>query len=882
MSKDKEQPESQIPAGWLRLLQWFCPSHLYEGIEGDLMEQYDADRDTVGATIARRRFMLNVIRFFRPGILLRNRFSIRLIKGYMLLNYFKIMIRSMAKRKVYSAINIFGLTMGISFALLIGIFIAGELQTNQQLTSVDRLYLMSSDNLEAANQVPLFSPSPLARLIKEEYPTLVENYYRCSDRNITISKDDKHFRVQSLIGDSTFLSMFGFPLLQGDVKTALNEPRSILITAKIAKQYFNRTDVVGEMLTLTTEKNGDQQYKVTGVLEDWKPNTVTNLRDMNAQVFLPIHSLKDFNGFDPEAWTGAQMISYIRRVPAASEDAIIAAFTTLLKSKAPNNTQSNLKMAIDGLEDYYLVSNNGLVKKLVMTMSAIGIFILLLAVINFINITSGNSNVRLKEIGVRKAIGGIREQVTTQFLSESLVMTFAATVLSLGLYELLRTYAGNIVGTSLLSVLEFPVSYWLFIGAVMIATGIAAGIYPAFFLASYKTLESLKGKLKAGKGNIALSRSLISIQFLLAIGVFTAAIIITQQVSYFLEKDLGYDKSTVLTVSSVPRDWTPAGFNRMDAAKVQFQQVPSVQSVSLSWDIPNGNFGVVAEIYRQGKQPEEGIGMPILMADEDYRETYQFDMLAGTFFQPKGHVQQPDDMVINESAQKALQVQVGDNIQMKGVPIAFRVVGVVKDFNFFSLHQQVKPLAFMNTKNNLFPAFRYFSFRLQPGNIAQSVEDVEHRWKEVFPNDPFEYAFMDQNLERLYKTEIQMKKAAGVATVLMLFIVLLGVLGLASQSVTRRTKEIGIRKVLGASVSNVLLLIAREFVWLIAVALLVAIPLTYYLVVQWLRTFAYHIDLHWWMFAVPGILVFLFALLVVSGQSLKAALSNPVDALRIE
>jgi putative ABC transport system permease protein len=291
---------------------------------------------------------------------------------------------------------------------------------------------------------------------------------------------------------------------------------------------------------------------------------------------------------------------------------------------------------------------------------------------------------------------------------------------------------------------------------------------------------------------------------------------------------------------------------------------------------------VVAEIYRQGKQPEEGIGMPILMADEDYRETYQFDMLAGTFFQPKGHVQQPDDMVINESAQKALQVQVGDNIQMKGVPIAFRVVGVVKDFNFFSLHQQVKPLAFMNTKNNLFPAFRYFSFRLQPGNIAQSVEDVEHRWKEVFPNDPFEYAFMDQNLERLYKTEIQMKKAAGVATVLMLFIVLLGVLGLASQSVTRRTKEIGIRKVLGASVSNVLLLIAREFVWLIAVALLVAIPLTYYLVVQWLRTFAYHIDLHWWMFAVPGILVLLFALLVVSGQSLKAALSNPVDALRIE
>lgn len=882
MSKEKGQPVSQPPGGWLRLLEWFCPTHLYEGIEGDLVEQYDADSDTVGITVARRRFIWNVIRFFRPGILLRNRFSIRLIKGYMLLNYFKIMIRSMAKRKVYSVINIFGLTMGISFALLIGIFIAGELQTNQQLASVDRLYLMRSDNLEAANQVPLFSPSPLARLIKEEYPTLVENFYRCNDRNITISKDDKHFRVQSLIGDSTFLSMFGFPLLHGDAGTALSEPRSIIITAKIAKQYFDRTDVVGEMLTLATEKNGDQQYTITGVLEDWKANTVTDLREMNAQVFLPVYSLKDFNGFDPEAWTGAQMISYIRKTPTASEDAITEAFATLLRTKAPDNTQRNLKISIDSLDDYHLVSNNGLVGKLIMTLSVIGIFILLLAVINFINITIGNSSVRLKEIGVRKAIGGMRQQVTIQFLSESLVMTFTATVLSLGVYELLRTYAGNIVGTPLVSVIEFPLSYWFFIGGVTLVTGVAAGIYPAFFLASCKTLESLKGKLKAARGNIALSRSLISIQFLVAIGVFTAAIIITQQVSYFLEKDLGYDKSTVVTVSSVPRDWTPEGFNRMDAAKLQFQQVPSVQSVSLSWDIPNGNFGVVAELYRQGKQPEEGVGMPVLMADEDYRDTYQFSMLAGTFFQPKGHVQQPDDMVINESAQKALRVQVGDKIQMKGVPIAFRVAGIVKDFNFFSLHQQVKPLVIMNTRNSLFPAFRYFSFRLQPGNIAQSVEALEQRWKEVFPNDPFEYAFMDQNLERLYKTEIQMKKAAGFATVLMLFIVLLGVLGLASQSVTRRTKEIGIRKVLGATVSNVLLLIVREFIGLIAIALLVAIPLTYYFVQQWLSTFAYHIDLHWWMFAVPGMLVFLTALLVVSGQSMKAALSNPVESLRIE
>ncbi|HEY9045876.1 MAG TPA: ABC transporter permease [Ohtaekwangia sp.] len=873
-----------VPTGWLRFLQWFCPEHLYEGIAGDLQEEFDQDVAVFGRRKAKWRFTWNVLRFFRPGILFRNKFSIQLIQGYMLLNYFKIMLRSIAKRKVYSAITVLGLTIGIAFSLLIGTFIAGELQVNHQLSDVDRLYMMSGDNPEAANGIPFFSPSPLARLVKEQYPTLVENFYRFNDRSITVSRGDKHFRIQSIIGDTTFLSMFGFPLVYGDAGTALNEPRSILITEKIARQYFNRTDVVGESLTLATEKNGLQEYKITGVLQDLKSNTVTNIMDIGAQIVLPIYSLKDFNNFDPETWNGAQMISFIKRTPGASPQSITKAFTALIQKQIPAGAaQAKLLIRLDGLDDYYLYSNNKIVYKLIVTLSAIVVFILLLAVINFINITIGNSTVRLREIGVRKAVGGVKKQVITQFLSESIVFTVLAATLALGVYQLLRGYVGDIMNTPLLSVTEFPLLYWLIMGGITLVIGILAGIYPAFFLSSYKTLESLKGKIKSGTGGIVLSRSLVSIQFLLAICVFIASIIMTRQVSYFLDKDLGYDKSAIVTISSVPREWTPEGFSKMDAAKQKFMELSSVEAISLSWDIPNGNYGVAAEIYPQGKQPDTAIGMPILSVDEDFKDTYKMTMKDGTFFHLKGQVQQPDDMVINEAAQKAMNVHVGDRLLIKGAePMTFRVAGVVADFNYFSLHKEVKPLLFMNVRNNLFPAFRFFSVKLQSGNIAQSLAAVEKRWREIFPNDPFEYTFMDQNLEKLYKTEIKMKKAAGFATALMLLIVLLGVFGLASLNVTRRTREIGIRKVLGATIASVLILIAREFVWLIIAAFIVAIPVTYYFIDQWLSTFAYHISLQWWMFAVPGILVFFIALLVVSGQSLRAALSNPVDALKTE
>jgi len=872
------------PERSLRVLQWFCPAHLYEGIEGDLLEAFEHDVVVIGMRKAKLRLAWNVIRFFRPSILFRNRFSIQPIQGYMLLNYVKIMLRSMAKRKVYSAITIAGLTIGIAFSLLIGTFIAGELQVNHQLSDADRLYMMSGDNPEAANGIPFFSPSPLARLVKEQYPTLVENFYRFNDRAITVSKGDKHFRVQSIIGDTTFLSMFGFPLVYGDAVTALNEPRSILITEKIARQYFNRTDVTGESLTLSTERNGLQEYRITGVLQDLKSNTVTNIMDIGAQVILPIYSLQDFNGFDPEAWSGAQMISFIKRTPKASEESIVKAFSSIVKKHIPAGAaQANLVIRLDALQDYYLYANNKIVYKLIFTLSAIVTFILLLAVINFINITIGNSSVRLREIGIRKAMGGLRKQVVTQFLSESIVFTVVATALGLLLYQTLRAYMGDILGTQLLSISEFTTQYWVAIGVVMLAIGMLAGIYPAFFLSSYKTLESLKGKIRSGMSGIVLSRSLVSLQFLLAICVFIAAIIMTRQVSYFLDKDLGYDKSAIITISSVPREWTPEGFSRMEAAKQKFSQLSAVEAVSLSWDIPNGNYGVAADLYPQGKQPDTSIGMPILTTDEDFKDTYKMTMKEGTFFQLKGQVQHPEDMVINEAAQKAMNVHVGDHVLIKGAEsIPFHVVGIVADFNYFSLHKEVKPLVFINIKNNLFPAFRFFSVKLQPRNIAESLAAMETRWREVFPNDPFEYTFMDQNLEKLYKTEIKMKKAAGFATALMLLIVLLGVFGLASLSVTRRTREIGIRKVLGATISSVLILIAREFVGLIIVAFTIAVPMSYYFIDQWLGTFAYHITMQWWMFAGPGIAVFIIALAVVSGQSLRAALSNPIDALKTE
>lgn len=870
--------KNHLPNLALRFLRWFCPGHLLEEIEGDLVEKYESELKIFGGQKARRRFTWNVVRFFRPGIVLRNRFSLELNQGYMYRNYFKVMLRNMLKRKMNSAITVSGLTVGITFSLMIGVFVWQELQVNKQLQDVDRLYIVERD--VDSGGMGFFAPSPLGKLVAEQYPTKVESYFRFYDRNVKISKDDKHFIMQGIVGDSTFLKIFGLPVAYGDKNTALDQPYSVIVTEQLAQKFFNRTDVVGETLNLTSGTSDKRDFVITAVLKNLQRNSVTDLVGINAQFVIPLQTFRDFRLPDPDDWQSGEIITYLKLTSGTSPSEIEPLMSSLIEDNGTEQQKSNKHLSMLGLENYYLVTQNGKAQNMIFILAGIACFILLLAVINFINISIASASVRLKEIGVRKVIGGIRRQVMFQFLSESLIITFMAGSLSLLSYEFLRPVFDTLLNTPLVTIWSLDFDFWLWFAFLLVTIGFLAGAYPAFFMSSYHVIESLKGKLKESKKNFSFSRVLLTGQFLIAIFVFICSIVITKQVSYFLEKDLGYDKSFVLTVSSVPRIWSQEGLNQMESAKLEFLTSPAVEAVSLSWEIPNGNNGGDVQVYKYGSDETSAIKAPFLAVDEDYAEVYQLDVVSGKFFYSDGEDWQANSVVLNETASKILKADVGEKVKFKGGQNDFTVKGIISDFNFFSLRDPVKPTILFHTNENQF--FRFFSIKLRPGNLSASVTEIEAKWKTIFPDDPFDYAFMDDQLAKLYKSEQQLKRASMAGTGIMLVIVLIGVLGLVALNVTRRTKEIGVRKALGASVKNILLLFSSDYIRMILIAFVVAVPSVFLLINRWLDGFAYRVELKWWMFTLPGVGLLILALVAVTIQATRAANVNPVKSLRTE
>lgn len=867
------------PALAQRLLSRFLRDDLVEEVRGDLEEKFYADLKNNSAFKAKLNYWYQTINYLRP-------FAIRTSVAHysnnygMIKSYFTIASRVIWRNKFHSIINVFGLTLGIAFALLLGVFIYGELQIDQQLSDIDRLYFVEEKYDDTV------AGWPAGLLTKEavtQYPTVFDNYFRFVDRNMTVSKGDKHFRNQGLIGDSSFFKMFGFKILFGDKNTALNQPNSIVITENLARQYFDKIDVVGETLTVATERFGPKEYKVTAVITNpQKKNSVTDFMNQEGNVILPMENLKDFfSDYNTNSWS-VNVISYLKLKPGVSRQQASTILNTLFKKNSPSNDVSHRSINLNPLKTYYVTTNNSAVQKLIYSLAFIGVFILILAIVNFINISIAGSFSRLKEVGVRKVVGGLKNQVVIQFLCESILISLISGIIGLLFYELMHTYFGNVLGSQLLSITEFSWLFWLsaIIGILLI--GFLAGIYPSIYLSLSKPIESLKGKFRSMKGTIQFSRGLIAVQFTVTLFIFMGSIVISQQFNFFLNKDLGYDKSRILIVQSVPRIYSLEGFERVETAKHEFERLSCVQSVSLSWGAPGWNLSPVGgKIYATGKNLENGIQTDLSSVDEDYLNVFQIKMLDGRFISGGGKNYKQLELVINETAQTALQVKVGDKLNS---PIfqgqEFTVIGVMKDFNYESLHEKVKPLAFMHNRD--FSVFRYLSFKLQNGNLTESVQQIEKAWKQFFPNDPFSYSFADSRLEALYTTEMQMKKGSSIATALMVLIVLTGVLGLVSLSVSKRRKEIGIRKVLGSSVTDILALISKEYVWLMSLAFSIGTPLAYWFSENWLKSFAFHITLTWWIFAVPFLITFLITLFIVCLHSLKTALANPVNSLRME
>lgn len=801
----------------------------------------------------------------------------------MLKNYFKVATRNLLKHKFYSLIAIFGLAVGITFTLLMGSYIWGELQVNSKLRNADSQYLVQSKWKEA-NMGPDFTTlAPMAKTLRDNYPHLVANYFRFDAITTAISTGDKSFREEVHIGDSTLLTMFGLELLHGHAQTALDNPSSMVISSETALKYFGRLDVMGEAMTIASFTGEKKAYTISGVLKKTSNNSVTNLLDPDIPVFLSVENMGFFNRGNLENWNNRYIVNYIELQEGVQKEDLIDPINQILASNAPENIKGNLETYLTPLKEYYRETNNGLVEKSIITFVVVSLFILLMSVVNFVNIFIGNSTSRLKEIGVRKVLGGRKVQVINQFLTESIIVVGLSMLLSLIFYEMLLSYFEDMVGKDMESLL-FSSSYFIVVSIfLVISIGLLAGVYPAFILSKIQSIDAMKGKLKSVKENVLFRRSLIVSQFTIALFVIGSTYIIVKQVSYFFDKDLGYNKESILTVT-VPRDWTAEGILKMESIRNEMENLPEINKASLSYEIPNGNAGFSNGVYKIGGDSTNAISVTILQTDEAYAETYQIPLIGGKFL-PSGVDGNTDKIVINEAAALALGYEepalaVGEQVNFLGFDQIFTINGVVENFHFGSMHKAINPLVFTHIKNaNL---YRYMSFQINPSNLASSLASIENKWKTLLPETPFEFNFMDDAIRQLYKTEIQLQKASNVATILSLIIVLLGVIGTVSMSVSKRTKELGIRKVLGASVGNIIFLFLSEFLWLLILAVIISFPIILYMMNMWLENYAYAIDVDWLALGLVGLVFGAIISLLVLLQSMRAAFTNPINALKNE
>ena len=802
----------------------------------------------------------------------------------MLKNYLKIAYRALLRNKFYSLLNIVGLAVGITFAMLISSYVWGEFKVNRALRNAGRQYLVQSRWKQESMGLEFTTLAPIGQALKTQYPTLVADSYAFYGVTATVSYDNNHFRESIQIGDPTLLTMYGFAMTQGDVRTALVPPNGIVITEAKARKLFGKTDVLNQSLTLETPQSGKQEFVVTGVLRALPPNSVTHLLAEEAEIFLSLGAIPYFGG-DLTNWGDAYIVNYVELQPGTSPEALQKPLAQLIATNAPPNIQKNLTAYLTPLTDYYLESNDGLVRRMIGTLAWVAVFILLMAVINFVNLSLGNASTRLREIGVRKTLGGLRRQLTAQFLTEALVLTLVATVLSLGLYMLFRPVFGGVVGKVIPSLLDLPGGYGWALLTLVVLVGLLAGGYPALHLSAYSSVESLKGTERSAAGGRWFRRGLVTAQFTIAVLVFVGAIFVSRQIAFFFDADLGFEKDALLTVSSLPRDWSPEGVTRMEDARDQFVRLPGVGAASLSFEIPNGSAGGNVSVYLPERDSTQAITMPSLATDENFAKTYQIDLLSGNYFRAGVKQQETNGIVLNEAAVKGLgfvtpEAAVNKMVRIQGSPQPFRVLGVVKDFHFGTMHKAIEPLFISHIQD--VPIYRYFSFKLASGKVRPTIAAIEKKWRELFPDSPLEYAFMDQAFEKLYKTELQLEKAAYVATALSLLVMLLGVVGMVSLTVSRRTKEVGIRKVLGASVAGIVGLFLGEYAWILLVANLIAWPLTYWLLTDWLADYAYHTDLTWLPFVQVGAGLAVVSALVIGLQVIKTALRNPVESLRSE
>lgn len=788
-------------------------------------------------------------------------------------NYFKTAFRNLWKHKAFSFINIMGLTVGMTACFLIFLYVRFELTYDAFNTKADRIYRVVTDIKTPSEVIRAGGPAwAVPPNIKDEFPE-VESFVRVSNQDMLVRKGDIKFQEENAaFADSAFFQVFDIKLLQGDPKKVLNDQMSVVLSQTAAKKYFGNSNPVGQTLLFTNE---GIPATVKGVMKDMPENS-----QVRADILVSMSTLTvRFNpGLDGQ-WGNYGSSAYLLLKPGTNAKALEAKFPAFVKKrngKEEQQSQMYATILLEPLREVYLYSTRGGSGNInnVYIFSIIAIFILLIACINFINLTTARSTERAKEVGIRKVAGAGKAQLIRQFISESVIICLIAFFLTLGLAALLLPLFNQLAGKQ---VSEGIFSNWKYLGLLSLAAiviGLLAGSYPALVLASFKPIVVLKGRFATGVRGLLLRKGLVIAQFSISIALIIGTIIVYRQMSFMRSRDLGFNKDQTVILST---DGDPG----KDAFKQALKTIPSVKSVSLSSSAPGtGNPGAYSEI-ENNKGDLQVANLDLYFVDFDYIPQYDIKMVAGRAFSRDFLTDTTQAMVMNETAVKLFgysspQQAIGRRFKQWGRE--GKIVGVIKDFHFRSLQQDIKPLTMRIEPGGS----NLVSVKIAAANVPATLAAIESKWKSTMPNRPYSYQFLDDLFDRQYRAEERFGKLFLNFAVLAIFISCLGLLGLAAYSTMQRTKEIGVRKVMGASVASIVNLLSKDFLKLVIISFFIAAPAAWYFMTQWLRDFAYRTPMAWWIFAVAGIAALVIALATISFQAIKAAVMNPVKSLRSE
>ncbi|PSR55130.1 hypothetical protein AHMF7605_17270 [Adhaeribacter arboris] len=800
----------------------------------------------------------------------------------MLKNYFKIAFRNINRHKGYTFLNVAGLAIGMAACLLIALYVRNELSYDTYHTAADRLYRVTIDiQSRAGNRVFAQTSAPLAAALQRDFPQVEKatRLHKQSSQLVTYGPEKSFYEQNFYLSDPSIFEVFTLPLVKGNAQTALNRPNTLVITEELAKKYFGNAEPLGKILKVNNEP-----FEVTGVSQSLPYNS--HLK-MDLITSLATWDKQDWYKKDvADNWHSTMFYTYIK----AKEQVNIPAFEKQIVTAADKYVSEQIKDW--GVSYYFFLQpvkaihlHSQLKDEAEAPGNAVNVYILmvvagliiLIASLNYINLTTAQSANRAKEVGVRKVIGATKRPLITQFLCESLLLTFMALVLALLVVFLTRPSFETLTGQTYNFSLIFTPQYILIVLGITVLLGLAAAIYPALVLASFRPVAVLKGSLSLGTKGAGLRQVLVVCQFTISLMLLVGTIMVYRQLNYMKSQSLGFEKEQMLVL---PVRGTSIADN-YEQIKSEFQKHPAVVSATTSASVPGqevNNFSVSLK----GEADDKGQSMYYLFTDFDFLKTYGIKIVAGRDFDKTIQTDKESAFLINEKAVTAFGWATPEEAIGKKLDAGFgrdgEVVGVYKDFHYRSLQAPIEPLVLAIVPWRL----NTISLRLKTNELPATMAFVQKKWQELFPQNPYEYAFLDEEFNKQYQADEKIGRTFLAFTSIAIFIACLGLFGLATFVAQQRTKEIGVRKVLGASVANIVSLVSKDFVKLVFISFVIATPLAYILISKWLENFASRISIGWLTFAIAGIALLLIALLTVSYQSIKAALANPVKSLRSE